>query len=71
VNQPVQIGDRAQMRKPHPCGSNVWTVFRVGMDIGLRCEGCGRRVLMNRAQFNRQLRALLSADHPPGDVNLS
>lgn len=42
------------MRKPHPCGSVEWVVTRVGMDIGMQCEKCARRVLIARAQFERQ-----------------
>ena len=27
------LGDLVQMRKTHPCGSDKWTVIRVGADI--------------------------------------
>ncbi|MCA1595102.1 MAG: DUF951 domain-containing protein [Chloroflexi bacterium] len=56
---PVSTGDRAELRKPHPCGSTMWAVTRVGMDIGLQCEGCKHRVLLPRSQFERQLRRLI------------
>lgn len=36
------LGDLVQMRKKHPCGSDQWTVIRVGADIKIRCSGCGR-----------------------------
>jgi hypothetical protein len=47
------------MRKPHPCGSDQWRVVRLGADIGIVCKGCGRRVLLPRSQFTRQVKALL------------
>jgi len=50
-----RLGDRVRLRKPHPCGSRAWGVVRIGADIGLVCEGCGRRVLLGddlRAQRN-------------------
>lgn len=53
---PVQVGDRVEMRKPHPCGSVEWTVYRIGADIGLQCAGCGRRVLLARGEFNKRLK---------------
>jgi hypothetical protein len=53
---PVQVGDRVEMRKPHPCGSTEWTVYRMGADIGLQCAGCGRRVLLARGEFNKRLK---------------
>jgi hypothetical protein len=54
----VQLNDRVIMRKAHPCGSDRWICVRVGADIGLKCEGCGRVVQMPRSQFNRQAKRL-------------
>lgn len=58
----LQPGDRVQLRKAHPCGSDVWTIYRVGADIGLRCAGCGRRVLLARAVFTKQLKRNISRE---------
>lgn len=55
----VRIGDEVRMRKPHPCGSDRWRVVRLGADIGIVCNGCGRKVLLPRSQFMRQVKALL------------
>lgn len=62
----VRIGDEVRMRKPHPCGSDRWHVVRLGADIGIVCNGCGRRVLLPRSQFMRQVKALLQQG-PSGD----
>jgi hypothetical protein len=51
-------GDHVETRKPHPCGSREWVVYRIGGDIGLRCAGCGRRVLLPRSAFNTSVRRL-------------
>jgi len=56
----IRLGDRVRMRKPHPCGSSEWEVVRLGADIGIRCAGCGRRVLIPRSQFLRQVKSLLA-----------
>ena len=56
----IQVGDRVRMRKPHPCGGDEWEVTRIGADIGLRCLTCGRRVMLPRSKFTRQLKAILS-----------
>ena len=42
----LYIGDVVQTRKPHPCGGSTWRVVRLGAEIGMRCEQCGRRVLL-------------------------
>jgi hypothetical protein len=52
----VRLGDRVTLARPHPCGSREWTVVRIGADIGLTCGGCGRRVLIARADLERRLR---------------
>ncbi len=55
----LHIGDRVQMRKPHPCGSDEWIIYRVGADIGMRCAGCGRRVMLSRSEFFRRLKRVI------------
>jgi len=52
---PLALGDEVRLRKAHPCGSFDWMVVRVGADIGLRCHGCERRVLIARREFERRL----------------
>jgi hypothetical protein len=57
---PFYIDDIVRLRKPHPCGSFEWQVVRIGADIGLVCQGCGRRVLLPRRELERRLRAFVS-----------
>lgn len=52
----LYLGDVVRLRKPHPCGSLVWTVVRLGADIGLRCHGCQHKVLLPRRQLERRLK---------------
>lgn len=56
----VQVGDVVTLRKPHPCGTNEWTVTRIGADIGLKCHGCGRRIMLTRGVFNRRVKKFIS-----------
>lgn len=53
---PVRIGDVVRLKKPHPCGANEWEVNKLGMDIGLTCLGCGRKVRLERYEFDRRFR---------------
>ncbi len=55
----IRLGDVVRLRKPHPCGSYQWEVIRLGADIGIRCVGCARRVLLPRSQFLRQVKTLV------------
>src|SRR5829696_3476281 len=53
------LEDEVRLRKPHPCGSYDWTVVRLGADIGLRCHGCGRRVLLPRRELQKRVKLFL------------
>jgi hypothetical protein len=55
----VFLDDVVRLRKPHPCGSYEWTVVRLGADIGLRCHGCSRRVLLPRRELERRLKTFV------------
>jgi hypothetical protein len=48
------------LRKPHPCGGSDWEVTRLGADIGLRCLGCGRHVMLERAVLERRMKQFVS-----------
>ncbi len=56
----LYLDDIVRLRKPHPCGSTDWVVVRLGADIGLRCLGCGRRVLLPRRTIEKRLKAFVS-----------
>lgn len=55
-----QINDVVRLRKPHPCGGYDWRVTRLGADIGLRCQTCGHRVLLERPLLEKRLKAFIS-----------
>ncbi|HEU4760404.1 MAG TPA: DUF951 domain-containing protein [Dehalococcoidia bacterium] len=52
----VRLGDVVRLRKRHPCGGFEWAVVRLGADIGVRCRTCGRRVLLERRVFEKQVK---------------
>ena len=62
------LGDVLRLRKAHPCGSLVWTVVRLGADIGIVCHGCGRRVLIARSELERRIRSREPAQ-PDGEAS--
>jgi len=48
------------MKKPHACQTNEWKVTRVGVDIKIKCLNCSREVMMDRLEFERKLKKVLS-----------
>ena len=55
----IQPGDMIRMKKPHPCGSAVWEVLRIGQDFRLKCCGCGRQVMMKRTDAEKGVREII------------
>jgi len=50
------LKDIVVMKKPHPCGTNEWTIIRMGADIRIKCNHCGRSILMPRSEFEKKLK---------------
>lgn len=55
----INLGDIVRLRKKHPCGSFEWEVVRLGTDVGILCQGCGRKVLLPRGVFNKRLKTIV------------
>ncbi len=56
----VRVGDRVEMKKPHPCGEKRFEVLRVGMDFKLRCLGCGHEILAPRSRIEKRIRKIIT-----------
>ena len=57
----LHLKDRVELKKPHPCGSKIWTIERVGMDIRLKCEGCGREQLIPRSKAEKAIKRIIES----------
>lgn len=55
----IQVGDKIQTKKPHPCGANSFDVLRVGMDFKIRCTGCGREVMLPRTKIEKNIKKVV------------
>lgn len=65
----ICLGDVIETRKPHPCGSNRWTVIRTGADIKIRCHGCGHIVMLDREAFLKRRKKTISRAETPAEVS--
>jgi hypothetical protein len=66
-DQPVVtllLGDVVRLRRTHPCGGSTWLIDRLGADIGLRCQTCGRHVMLERRVLESRLAAFVSRGDP-------
>lgn len=63
----MRMDDVIRLRKPHPCGNSDWVVVRIGADIGLRCLGCKRRILLPRREVSKRMKSYVhQSDAPAG-----
>ena len=53
------LNDDVIMKKPHACGTNEWTITRVGADIKIKCKNCGREIMMDRLEFHKKLKKVI------------
>lgn len=47
------------MKKRHPCGGELWKIIRVGMDFRIKCQNCGRSVMLPRRRFERGVKEII------------
>ena len=58
----INVGDRVEMKKLHPCGCKTFEILRVGMDLKIRCEKCGREVMVPRNKIEKNIRTVITDD---------
>ncbi len=58
--QSYKIDSIVIMKKQHPCGENLWQVTRVGADIKIKCQKCGRSIMLPRIDFNKKLKKVVT-----------
>lgn len=57
----LNVGDLAKMRKAHPCGNDLWRITYVGADVKMRCEKCGRIVMLDRPTFEKRVKKIVES----------
>ena len=58
----LQVNDKVELKKIHPCGGKEWLVLRIGMDIKLRCLGCGHELMVPRSKVEKSIRRILTEE---------
>lgn len=67
----ISVGDIVEMKKNHPCGGKLFHVMRVGSDIRIVCEKCGRDLTIDRIKFEKSVNTLThKTEDPKGENNL-
>lgn len=59
MDKSFKLNDSVIMKKQHACGTNLWTITRMGVDIKIKCKNCGREIMMDRLEFQRKLKKVV------------
>ena len=50
-----KLHDIVQLKKNHPCRkSEHWEIVRMGVDIKVKCLGCGAVIMFERPDFEKR-----------------
>lgn len=52
----IELDDILELKKQHPCGSNLWQVVRSGADCKIKCLGCGRIIMVDRLELKKMIK---------------
>ena len=59
MDKSFNLNDKVIMKKQHACRTNLWTITRMGVDIKIKCNNCGREIMMDRLEFQKKLKKVL------------
>ncbi len=54
-----EIGNKVIMKKPHACGTNLWTITRIGADFKIKCDHCDHLVMLPRVKFEKSVKKIV------------
>lgn len=63
MDKKFNLGDSVIMKKTHACGTNLWIITRLGVDIKIKCVNCGREVMLDRLEFIRKLKKVIGGNN--------
>ena len=59
MNSSYKLNSKVIMKKQHPCGTNLFEIVRVGVDIKIKCINCGRTIMFPRVEFNKKIKKVV------------
>lgn len=49
-----ELNEIITMKKLHPCGGKEWKIVRLGADVKLQCQTCGKYVNLTRDELKKR-----------------
>lgn len=57
----INVDDILELKKPHPCGCKLFRVMRVGSEVRIVCESCGRDLVLDRVKLEKAIKNIRPA----------
>jgi hypothetical protein len=57
---PLRLGDRVKLKKDHPCGGKIFQILRVGSEVRIACETCGRDMTIDRIKLEKAIKQIIT-----------
>ena len=54
-----KVNDIIELKKPHPCGEKRFKILRVGSEMRVVCQGCGRDMVLDRVKLEKATKKIL------------
>lgn len=62
----ISVGDIIEMKKIHPCGAKLFKILRVGSDVRIICDGCGRDMVLDRLKLEKSIKKIVKGEDNNG-----
>ncbi len=55
----LEIGDRLELKKQHPCGNKEFEILRTGADFVIKCMKCEKQMWIARSVLEKSVKKIL------------
>lgn len=56
----LEIGDKVELKKQHPCGNKEFEVLRTGADFVIKCLKCEKQMWIARNVLEKSIKKIVS-----------
>ena len=55
-----EVGNTVELKKPHPCGSKLFKILRVGTQMRVLCLGCNHDMTIDRIKLEKAVKRFVN-----------
>lgn len=56
----LSVDDIIELKKEHPCGGKLFKILRVGSEVRIVCQTCGRDMTLGREKLEKAIKKINS-----------